>query len=40
MGGCVPGKVKEPMCFMEGLPTYRGIIRGALDSMEGFEVVK
>ncbi|UNI24506.1 hypothetical protein JDV02_010246 [Purpureocillium takamizusanense] len=40
MGGSAPDKVKEPMCFMEGLPAYRGIIRGALDAMEGFEVVK
>ncbi|KAJ6439320.1 steroid monooxygenase (CpmA) [Purpureocillium lavendulum] len=40
MGGSIPGKVKEPMCFMEGLPAYAGVVRRALDSMEGFDLVK
>lgn len=40
MGGNIPGKVHEPVCFMEGLPAYTRVIRDALDTMEGFDLVK
>jgi hypothetical protein len=40
MGGNKPGKKIEPMCWTGGIPKYSKAIRGALDSMEGFEVVK
>lgn len=39
MGGCIPGKVYEPVCYSGGIPAYKAEIRQALDSMEGFEVV-
>lgn len=39
MGGNVPGRAYEPVCYTGGLPTYKAEIREALDSMEGFEVV-
>ncbi|KID97940.1 Flavin monooxygenase-like protein, partial [Metarhizium majus ARSEF 297] len=39
MGGNVPGKVYEPMCYAAGVASYRAEIRAALDSMQGFEVV-
>jgi hypothetical protein len=39
MGGNPPGKTQEPMCYTNGLPSYRAEIRAALDSMQGFEVV-
>lgn len=40
MGGAVPGKVSEPVCYAGGIPRYVTEIREALDSMQGFEVVK
>lgn len=39
MGGSIPGKVYEPVCFSRGIPTYAKLIRGALDDMSGFDVV-
>lgn len=38
MGGGVPGKKVEPMCYAGGLPAYKVEIRQAMDSMEGFEI--
>ncbi|KPM35109.1 Baeyer-Villiger monooxygenase [Neonectria ditissima] len=40
MGGSIPGKVVEPVCFPGGIPEYVIQIRKALDNLEGFEVVK
>ena len=40
MGGSIPGKIYEPVCYSGGIPKYKKEIRNALDSMEGFEVVK
>ncbi|KAF4978144.1 hypothetical protein FZEAL_5442 [Fusarium zealandicum] len=40
MGGSIPGKIYEPVCFSGGIPMYKREIRAALDSMDGFEVVK
>jgi cation diffusion facilitator CzcD-associated flavoprotein CzcO len=40
MGGSIPDKVFEPVCYSGGIPTYAKEIRAALDSMEGFEQVK
>ncbi|KAF4469809.1 steroid monooxygenase [Fusarium albosuccineum] len=40
MGGSIPDKVYEPVCYSNGIPAYKREIRAALDSMEGFEVVK
>lgn len=40
MGGSIPGKVYEPVCYAGGIPTYRAKLRDALDSMEGFDIVK
>lgn len=40
MGGSVPGKAYEPVCYAGGIPAYRKDIRSALDSMEGFSIVK
>lgn len=40
MGGSVPGKVFEPVCYPGGIPGYTQIIRNAMDTMEGFNVVK
>lgn len=39
MGGTVPGKKIEPMCYAGGIPTYITETRAALDSMEDFTVV-
>lgn len=39
MGGNVPGKVFEPVCYAGGLPAYQMEIRMALDSLVGFDVV-
>jgi hypothetical protein len=39
MGGSIPGKAYEPVCYSGGIPAYKVEIRAALDSMEGFEVV-
>ncbi|KAI7913872.1 cyclopentanone 1 [Pyricularia oryzae] len=40
MGGSIPGKVYEPVCWAGGIPAYKQEIRAALDRMDGFEVVK
>lgn len=40
MGGSIPDKAFEPMCFPGGIPLYAKEIREALDDMGGFEVVK
>ncbi|KIW17952.1 hypothetical protein PV08_05147 [Exophiala spinifera] len=39
-GGNVPGKLKEPMLYMEGVDTYNSVITAALKNWEGFQVVK
>ncbi|KAI9368719.1 hypothetical protein BJX61DRAFT_550200 [Aspergillus egyptiacus] len=40
MGGSIPGKVYEPVCYSAGIPAYAMEIRKALDSWEeGFELV-
>ncbi|KAI1085163.1 FAD/NAD(P)-binding domain-containing protein [Whalleya microplaca] len=39
MGGSIPGKVYEPVCYSGGIPKYVREIREALDHMEGFEQV-
>ncbi|KAL7905268.1 hypothetical protein GGI35DRAFT_142588 [Trichoderma velutinum] len=39
MGGSIPGKVYEPVCFPRGIPLYAKLIRNALDDMSGFEVI-
>ncbi|PFH59852.1 hypothetical protein XA68_11772 [Ophiocordyceps unilateralis] len=39
MGGSHPQKVSEPVCYAGGIPAYMAKIRGALDALEGFEVV-
>lgn len=41
MGGSIPGKVFEPVCYSGGLPAYAVQIREALDKWEeGFDLVK
>jgi cation diffusion facilitator CzcD-associated flavoprotein CzcO len=41
MGGSIPGKVYEPVCYSGGIPAYAIEIRKALDQLEeGFEIVK
>ncbi|CCT70727.1 related to Cyclohexanone monooxygenase [Fusarium fujikuroi IMI 58289] len=40
MGGSIPGKIYEPVCYSGGIPAYKIEIREALDTMKGFEVVK
>ncbi|KAI6362902.1 hypothetical protein MCOR25_006051 [Pyricularia grisea] len=40
MGGSIPGKVYEPVCWAGGIPAYKQEIRAALDRMDGFEIVK
>ncbi|KAL4870721.1 hypothetical protein BDV12DRAFT_195194 [Aspergillus spectabilis] len=41
MGGSIPGKVYEPVCYTGGIPAYAIEIRTALDDWErGFNVVK
>lgn len=41
MGGSIPGKVYEPVCYTGGIPAYAIEIRKALDNWEeGFDVVK
>lgn len=41
MGGSIPGKVYEPVCYSLGIPAYAIEVRGALDNWEeGFDVVK
>ncbi|KAJ6145440.1 steroid monooxygenase protein [Penicillium chermesinum] len=39
MGGSIPDKIFEPVCYAGGIPAYVREIRAALDSMDGFEVV-
>ncbi|KAL7782420.1 hypothetical protein V8C37DRAFT_113458 [Trichoderma ceciliae] len=39
MGGSIPGKVYEPVCFPGGIPWYAKLVRKALDDMSGFEIV-
>lgn len=40
MGGSIPGKIYEPVCYSGGIPAYAGEIRKALDNLEeGFDVV-
>ncbi|KAI1424359.1 hypothetical protein F5Y12DRAFT_785354 [Xylaria sp. FL1777] len=39
MGGSIPGKVREPVCYAGGIPNYAKDIRKALDTMDGFEKV-
>ncbi|TLD14597.1 hypothetical protein PspLS_11061 [Pyricularia sp. CBS 133598] len=40
MGGGIPGKAYEPVCWAGGIPAYKQEIRAALDRMDGFEIVK
>ncbi|KAF4762971.1 hypothetical protein N7455_010888 [Penicillium solitum] len=41
MGGSIPGKVSEPVCYSGGIPAYATEIRAALDNWEeGFDVVR
>ncbi|TLS21124.1 uncharacterized protein PpBr36_10516 [Pyricularia pennisetigena] len=40
MGGSIPGKIYEPVCWAGGIPAYKREIREALDRMDGFEMVK
>lgn len=40
MGTNVPGKVKEPLTYLNGLSLYAAAIQDALDGWEGFRVVK
>jgi hypothetical protein len=40
MGGSIPGKIYEPVCYSGGIPAYKIEIREALDTMKGFEIVK
>ncbi|KAF5019856.1 hypothetical protein F66182_8135 [Fusarium sp. NRRL 66182] len=40
MGGSIPDKVYEPVCYSGGIPQYKREIRAALDHMKGFEIVK
>lgn len=40
MGGSIPGKTREFVCYPGGLGTYGAEIRGYLDSFQGFDVVK
>lgn len=39
MGGSIPGKAVEPVCYSGGIPAYKTEIRKALDSMAGFDIV-
>ncbi|KAF4952724.1 hypothetical protein FSARC_12574 [Fusarium sarcochroum] len=40
MGGSIPDKIYEPVCYSGGIPRYKREIREALDHMKGFEIVK
>lgn len=41
MGGSIPGKAYEPVCYSGGIPAYALEIRRALDSWEDtFDIVK
>ncbi|KAJ9145461.1 Baeyer-Villiger monooxygenase [Pleurostoma richardsiae] len=40
MGGSIPGKIMEPVCYSGGIPAYKIEIRKALDDMQGFDVVQ
>jgi hypothetical protein len=39
MGGSIPGKIYEPMCYVGGIPAYKEELYAALDSMTGFDVI-
>lgn len=40
MGGSIPGKVYEPVCYSGGIPAYAIVIRKALDNFEErFDIV-
>lgn len=39
MGGDIPGKVYEPVCYGAGVPAYAREIRAALDTMDGLDIV-
>ncbi|KAJ5670616.1 uncharacterized protein N7477_005979 [Penicillium maclennaniae] len=39
MGGNVPGKIYEPVCYAGGIPAYARDIRAAFDTLKGFEIV-
>ncbi|KAI0195037.1 hypothetical protein F4808DRAFT_440826 [Astrocystis sublimbata] len=39
MGGSIPGKVKEPVCYAGGVSAYIAEIRKALDAFTGFQTV-
>ncbi|TRX91320.1 hypothetical protein FHL15_007742 [Xylaria flabelliformis] len=39
MGGSIPGKVREPVVYTAGIPSYIIEIRKALDTLDGFETV-
>ena len=39
MGGSIPDKIFEPVCYSGGIPAYVVEIRKALDDMSGFDVV-
>lgn len=39
MGGSIPDKVFEPVCYPGGIPGYNRIIRKAMDDLDGFKVV-
>lgn len=39
MGGSIPGKIREPVCYAGGIPLYAVEIRTALDTMSGFDKV-
>lgn len=40
MGGNIPGKPKEQLNYTGGIASYKQEIRAALDSWEGFDIVK
>ncbi|CAH0044682.1 unnamed protein product [Clonostachys solani] len=40
MGGSMPNKIVEPVCYSGGIPAYTKEIRAALDNMEGFDIVE
>jgi hypothetical protein len=39
MGGSIPDKIQEPVCYSGGIPAYVLEIRKALDTLDGFEKV-
>ena len=40
MGGSIPDKVYEPVCYPGGIPQYARELRRALDTFSGFTLVK